>query len=248
MKVIIILYSLCVAILMLTRSISISFFMLLLVIEYGLILITNSEFKLIAKNKFKINKTFGSANKSYGELYLKTLKQDIDKMKPEAFEAFIKDVFKLLGYQISQSEEDTKNHFILTKESYSTIVELIYKEKSSELISEQIVKQVRNIAKSYKMEHAMIITNATFTDKAYSEAKAYNIMMIDGIELMNLVRQIMLENKEDTSTQDIESILADTIAEVTLEEVIDRTPTVMMEDDLLLIHSKEKSHNAHQNS
>lgn len=254
MKVIIILYSLCAAILMLTKSISMGLFMMLIVIEYGLILLANQEFRLIVKNKFKVNKTFGSENKNYGQVHLKTLKEDIEKMEPEAFKHFVSDVFKNLGYKVSEAEKDFGGDLILTKEERTTLVELRHQEKSTNAIDHQAVERIVTATKVYKMTYGMVLTNATFTDKAYHVARTCHIAMIDGIDLINLVRQVMLENNEDVKensedkkAQDIESVLADTIAEVTLEEALDRIPTVMMDDQILTIPNKEKSHNAHQN-
>lgn len=254
MKVIIILYSLCVALLMLTKSISISLFMTLLVIEYGFILLSNHEFRLMVKNKFKVNKTFGSENKSYGQIHLKTLKEDIEKMEPDAFKLFVADVFKELGYKVSQAEKDFGGDLILTKGESSTLVELRHQEKSTNAVDNQAVECIVTAIKVYKATNGMVVTNATFTDKAYQAAKVCDIDMIDGIEFNNLVRQVMLEDtgntkedSEDKKSQDIESVLADTIAEVTLEEALDRIPTVMMDEQVLTIHPKEKSHNAHQN-
>lgn len=250
MKIVIILYSLCVAFLILTKTISMGLFMTLLIIEYILILAFNNEFRLIAKNKFKINRTFGNENKSYGRVHRKTLKEDMEKMQPEAFIQFVGDVFKKLGYKVSLAKNDFGGDLIISSGDSATLVEIKHKSKSNEAVDNHSVERIAAAVRVYKITHGMVLTNGTFTDKAYQEARACQIAMIDGFELMNLVRQVMLENKEDVEeekkAQDIESVLSDTLAEVTLEEALEDIPTVMMDEQVLSIHNEDTNNAQHE--
>lgn len=266
LNAVIVLFSLCLALLIGSNSVSLGLFVGLIIIDYILILLMNAEFRKATKRFFMRKGSFGSDNKHYGEIHLETMKEDIEKINPDAFEYFVADLFTELGYKtkVTRKYKDFGGDVVAKKGNDTTIIQVKHRDSSDWQVSNDAVQQAVAAMPVYKANLSMVVTNGTFTDHAYNQAKFNQTIMIDGVQLMNLVRQVVLESKEKQMTrsedkenlsdqdtdinskpegtseeqgknsddlgeitkadcldEQLESVLADTIPEVTLEGTLE---------------------------
>ena len=244
---VIVLFSLCIAILIGTNLIGIVFYIGLIAIEYALVLLLNADFRKATKHFFNREGTFGSGNKCYGEIHLETLKEDIEKIEPISFEYFIGDLFTKLGYKtrVTEKSKDFGGDIIAKKGKEITVIQVKHRDSNDWNVSNDAVQQAVAAMPVYKGTKSMVVTNGIFTEHAYKQASYTNTAMIDGEQLLNLVRQVMeresktpsqeLSHKppiEETSQEgeqkdenrqitSIETVLMQTIPEVTLESTLE---------------------------
>lgn len=259
---VIILFSLCLAILIGTDSVGIGFYIVLIAAEYGIVLLLNADFRKATKKFFMRKGTFGQENKHYGEVHLETIQEDIEKMEADAFTYFISDLFKVLGYKTKMPEgiEAFGGDIVAKRGKATTLINLKHCSSISENIGNEVVQQAVAAMPMYKANESMVITNGEFTEQAYEQAHYNHTIMIDGKQLFNLVRQAIEQNKkasngkaktvedaqmitkeavddikmsdemrqeadeitkEDCLNEQVESVLADTIPEVTLESELE---------------------------
>ena len=270
---IVVLFSLSIAVLIASKSLGLGAYAVLILIDYILILSMNVDFRKRIKNHFTVNKIFGSGNKIYGEVKLHSLNEDIEKIEPIAFEHFVSDLFKALGYKtkVTPEKKDFGGDVIIRKGENTIVIQVKHRDSSNWLVGNDAVQQAVAAMPVYKANRSMVVTNGEFTNHAYQQARFSKTLMLDGNQLNRLVRQVMIQesdkvqpnasaethlsneqdeerksyvSKEDKAEMDIislldaipptaaeiesiklkdleKSVLADTIAEVTLESVIE---------------------------
>jgi len=232
----ILLFTVCIATLMWTDSINMGFYFILIAIDYGIILLLNADFRKALKRKFKKNKTFGSGDKVYGEIHLDSLKEDIEKIEPIAFEYFVGDLFARLGYKtkVTDPAKDFGGDVIARKGKDTTIIQVKHRDSSDWKVNNEAVQQAVSAMPVYKANQSMVVTNGTFTEHAYKQANFSHTLMIDGEQLFNLVRQVILQDKDNKpneaqkKTTEVDKVqsggvdpLEDTIDEMVVIKVLD---------------------------
>lgn len=144
---------------------------------------------------------FGAGNKAYGILQKETLKQDIERLKPEEFEALIKDLFKAMGYNAQLTKKhDLGGDVIVTKRKESICIQVkhrLHSEDIEEAVDKSAVEQAVAAKAVYGTRLAMVVTNSTFSDKALKLAKANETIMIDGSKLEEMLIKHLIEDDED---------------------------------------------------
>lgn len=220
--------SLSIAVLIGTRSMSIGLYAGLITAVYLIILFLNPDVRKATRNFFRRSGTFGTGNKYYGEIHLKTLQEDIEKIEPLAFEHFIGDLFAARGYKtkVTPETKDFGADVIAKKGDQCIVIQVKHRDSSDWLVSNDAVQQAVAAMPVYKANKSMVVTNGTFTEHAYTHAGYTHTVLINGEELFNMVRDVIVnqsrENVEKTETEDIPIVLED-FQEVKLEKDIDKT-------------------------
>lgn len=206
LNAVVILFSLCIAVLIAADSVGIGVYATLILIDYVLILCLNPDFRKTIRNSFRKNKTFGSGNKIYGEVHLHSLKEDIEQMEPIPFEHFVGDLFAKLGYKtkVTASKKDFGGDVVAKKAADTTIIQVKHRNSSDWSVSNDAVQQAVAAMPVYKANKSMVVTNGEFTEHAYNQAKFSHTIMIDGKQLMNLVRQVMIQESGSNNQEEVD--------------------------------------------
>lgn len=200
----IILVSLCLAVLIGTDSVGIGVYIILVAMDYMLILLLNADFRKAVRKFFLKKGSFGQGSKYYGEIHLETIKEDIEKIEPIAFEHFIGDLFSALGYKtkVIGSDKDFGGDVIAKKGKDTTIIQVKHRNSSDWSVSNDAVQQAVAAMSVYKANQSMVVTNGEFTDHAYQQAQYCHTIMIDGKQLYNLVRQAISNHEKNNKNTD----------------------------------------------
>lgn len=188
-----VLFSLCMAVLIGMKSIPIGIYIGLMAAEYLVLLLMNSEFRRSTLQFFRRKGAFGEGSSHYEAVHLETLKEDIERIEPFAFEYFIRDVFKALGYKtkVTTARKDFGGDVIARKGEECLVIQVRHRESDDETVGNDAIQKVVAAMPVYKANKSMVITNAVFTEQAYKLASYTHTELIDGTGLMNLVRQLM---------------------------------------------------------
>lgn len=229
---IIILFSLGIAVLIAASSLGVGTYTVLILIDYVLILCLNGDFRKTVRNHFIGNKIFGSGNKVYGELHLETLQEEIERMEPIPFEHFVSDLFAKLGYKtkITAGKKEFGGDVIAKKEEKIIVIQVKHRNSSDWLVSNDAVQQAVAAMPVHKANKSMVVTNGEFMENAYNQARFSQTVMIDGKQLLNLVRQVMAkessdgnQKREHTSSEEERQKNTQNIAENKIAEVLEFT-------------------------
>ena len=165
----------------------------------------NPEFRKKVRNRFGINQTFGNGDAVYGEVHLHSLKEDIEQIEPIAFEHFVGDVFKELGYKtkVTSDKKDFGGDVVAKKGGDTIIIQVKHRNSSDWLVSNDAVQQAVAAMPVYKANKSMVVTNGEFTEHAYKQARFSETLMIDGKQLISLVKQVMAQESNKERSEDI---------------------------------------------
>lgn len=142
---------------------------------------------------------FGAGNKTYGILQKETLKQDIERVKPEEFEGLVKDLFKEMGYYRSYltKKQDLGGDVIARRSKESICIQVKHRQHSEDTVDESAVEQAVAAKAVYRTKLSMVVTNGRFTDRALKLAEANDTIMIDGNKLQEMIIGHLIEDDED---------------------------------------------------
>ena len=237
------LFSLCIVFLIMTRSIGIGAYLALILLEYILILCLKPAFRKATKQFFIKKGSLGKADDLYGIIHLESFKEDVEGLSPSAFEAFINEVFKKLGYKVKAIEDNRElgADLLLKKDKDTFAVKLKHCDSQSASIDNRVVQEVCAAMGVHKANRSMVICNGSFTEGAYKQASYTKTDMIDGYQLLNLFRKVIQETsspkevlnkseeikniqneeitKADCLSEQYDKVITDTFPEVTLESV-----------------------------
>lgn len=195
---IVVLFSLSIAVLIAANSLGVGAYAVLILIDYILILSMNVGFRNRIRNRFITNQTFGSKDKIYGEVHLHSIKEDIEGIEPIAFEHFVGDLFKVLGYKtkVTAEKKDFGGDVIAKKGEDTIVIQVKHRNSSDWIVSNDAVQQAVAAMPVYKATRSMVVTNGEFTEHAYQQARFTKTRMIDGKELIDLVRQAIIKESD----------------------------------------------------
>lgn len=237
------LFSLCIVFLIMTRSIGIGAYLALILLEYILILCLKPAFRKATKQFFIKKGSFGEADDLYGIIHLESFKEDVEGLSSSAFEAFINEVFKKLGYKVKTIEDNRElgAELLLKKDKDTFVVKLNHCDSQAASVDHHAVQEVCAAMSVHKANRSMVICNGSFTEAAYKQASYTKTDMIDGYQLLNLFRKVIQETsnpkevlnksekikniedeeitKADCLSEQYDKVITDTFTEVTLEGV-----------------------------
>lgn len=189
MNAIVVLFSICIALLIGMHQLSVGTYFILIGIEYLAVLMLNTSFRNATRNFFNRKGKFGVDNKHYGVIHLESLEKDLEQMDPVAFEYFIRDLFKSRGYQvtITPKAKDFWADVIAKKGNEVLAIQVKHRNSSDWSVSNDAVQQVIAAMAIYKANRSMVITNGTFTEHALAQALPNDTLMVDGKQLYRMV-------------------------------------------------------------
>lgn len=222
----VVLFSICIALLIGIQQLSIGTYFILIAIEYMAVLMLNRGFRNATRNFFKRKGKFGVENKHYGVVHLDSLDKDLEQMDPIAFEYFVRDLFRANGYKAitTPTTKDFGADVIAKKGKEIIAIQVKHRNSSDWSVSNDAVQQVVAAMANYKANRAMVITNGTFTEHALAQALPNNTLMIDGKQLYRMVynwscnesvSQENEENEENEKGQVFEEAEVAQVSEVT---------------------------------
>lgn len=189
MNAIVVLFSICIALLIGMHQLSLGTYFILIGIEYLAVLMLNTGFRHATRNFFNRKGKFGVDNKHYGVVHLESLEKDLEQMDPIAFEYFIRDLFKASGYQatITPKAKDFGADVIAKKGKEVLAIQVKHRNSSDWSVSNDAVQQVIAAMAIYKANRSMVITNGTFTEHALAQALPNDTLIVDGKQLYKMV-------------------------------------------------------------
>ena len=187
----VVLFSICIALLMGMQQLSLGTYFILIGIEYLAVLMLNASFRKSARHFFKRKSKFGAENKHYGVVHLESLDKDLEQMDPIAFEYFIRDLFRANGYKAKTTKrtKDFGADVIAKKGNEVLAIQVKHRDSKEGSVGNDAVQQVVAAMAIYKANRSMVITNGTFTEHALAQALPNHTLMVDGKELYKMVYQ-----------------------------------------------------------
>ena len=222
----VVLFSICIALLIGIQQLSIGTYFILIGIEYLAVLMLNRGFRNATRNFFKRKGKFGVENKHYGVIHLENLNKDLEQMDPIAFEYFIRDLFRANGYKAitTPTTKDFGADVIAKKGKEVMVIQVKHRNSSDWSVSNDAVQQVVAAMANYKANRSMVITNGTFTEHALAQALPNNTLMVDGKQLYRMVynwssnESVSQENEENEKGQIFEEPEVAQVSEMTSVE------------------------------
>lgn len=198
MSTMIVLFSMCIVVLIGSHQLNMSFYILLIVIEYIAVLIMNKSFRENTGRFFKRKGKFGEKSKYYKAIHLENMAEDLEKMESTSFEHFISDLLEANDYKtkLIPNGKDYGVNIAAKKEKSVRVIKVQHRDSSNWEVGNEAVQQVVAAQPIYKADSSMVITNGTFTEQALTQANANHTLMLDGKQLMNMVRETICSGKE----------------------------------------------------
>lgn len=199
----VVLYSLCIVVLIGTHQVNMGFCIVLMGIEYLAVLIMNKTFRENAGRLFKRRGKFGEESKYYEAVCLESMAEDIARMNTEGFKYFIRDLLSANGYKVKLTGEADKIGvtMLAKKEKQVWAVNVQHREKDSLQVKNEAVQQIVAAKPMYKASGSMVITNGKFEELAMAQAVANHTIMLDGEQLVNMVRETICAGKSASDTE-----------------------------------------------
>ena len=119
----------------------------------------------------------------------------IDKMKGAQFEAFMKEVYTLLGYSVEQTK-------LSGDQGIDLIVKRFFKKTGIQLkrysgkVGNSAVQEAVAGKKYYKLDKVCVLTTSTFTQSAKDLAKANGVELLDRDDLKKLLEKAKKKDKK----------------------------------------------------
>ncbi|MCK4917680.1 MAG: restriction endonuclease [Candidatus Omnitrophica bacterium] len=104
------------------------------------------------------------------------------------FEAFLKTLFKKMGYSVEQTKlsGDQGADLIVNKLGETLVIQA---KRSNSKIGNKAIQEVVASINHYNAQRGMVITNNEFTPAAIELAHSNKIELVDRIELKNLFKE-----------------------------------------------------------
>lgn len=133
------------------------------------------------------SRRFFWASVSHRDSKIAPLISAIDRMNGEEFESFIKELFKKRGYQASLTKKtiDWGGDLIITRDWDSTVVQC---KRWKGTVGVEAVQEAHTARDVYKTQHAMVITNSSFSNEAKKMAATLGVELWDRTQL---IRELM---------------------------------------------------------
>lgn len=218
----VVLFSICIALLIGMQQLSLGTYFILIGIEYLAVLMLNKRFRKATYHFFKPKAMFGVENKHYGVVHLESLEKDLEQMDPFAFEYFIRDLFRANGYKAKTTPKtkDLGADVIASKGEEVFAIQIKHRNSSDWSVSNDAVQQVVASMAIYKANRSMVITNGIFTEHALKQAEPNHTLMVDGKQLHRMVynwsgQESMNEEIEDEGIKVFEEINLESIDDIT---------------------------------
>lgn len=121
--------------------------------------------------------------------------EKIDKMDPFEFEAFIANLFILLGFRayVTSKSGDYGADVIVTRRDGIRIAVQVKRYNSS--VGSKYVSDVYAAQRHYNCKEAILVTNNYFTKNATKLAKDCNIVLWDRDKLVDVLNSILVTSK-----------------------------------------------------
>lgn len=209
LNAVIVVFSLCIALIMGMCHMSLSLYFTLLLIEYLIILVSNATFREATRRFFIRKGSFGKKNHYYEAIHLETLVSDLEKMEPDAFKYFIRDVFRYEGYDAKMTPNNTKDlgADIIAKKGKEVIaIQVKHRNHEEWFVDNDAVQKVVASRAVYKANHSMVVTNGIFTENALAQALPNHTLMIDGKQLEHMVWDIICNHKQVENIEELEQL------------------------------------------
>jgi HJR/Mrr/RecB family endonuclease len=130
------------------------------------------------------------------EHFLSLTMDDIDQMDEPSFEAYIKFYFERLDYTVSiLPDTGTFREFLMVSGDGSMSV--ILAKCTAEKINSVVVEETADAKDSYAADHAIIVTNSTFTGQAVTLANERGVELWDRTDVMELFFPDSKDNGQD---------------------------------------------------
>ncbi len=112
---------------------------------------------------------------------------DLEMLSGYEFEAFLKDLFLKMGYEVEQTRlsGDQGADLVVVKLGERTVVQA---KRFMAKVGNKAVQEIVAAMSLYQANAGMVITNSRFTPAAYELAQANEIHLIDGEALAELIR------------------------------------------------------------
>lgn len=122
---------------------------------------------------------------------------DIDKMKGEEFEEYLKLLYQKLGYNVSTTPRsgDFGADLVLKKDGKKIVVQV---KRYSKSVGIKAVQEIIPAIRHYNASQAWVITNSSFTSPAVQLAQSNNVRLIDRELLVQLILDV--KQREQTKT------------------------------------------------
>lgn len=201
----VVLLSLCIALLIGMHQLDLGTYFILIGMEYLAVLMLNTGFRNATRHFFDRKSKFGVESKYYGTVHLESLEKDLEQMEPLAFEYFIRDLFKGNGYQakVTPATKDFGADVIAKKGKEVLAIQVKHRNSSDWYVSNDSVQQVVSSMAIYKANRSMVITNGTFTDHALAQAQPNNTLMVDGKQLYRMVYHWSCNGNENEEIKEV---------------------------------------------
>lgn len=206
-SIMIVLFSMCIVVLIGTHQVSMSFCILLMAVEYLAVLILNKTFRENTGRFFKRKGKFGGKSKYYEAVRLENMSEDLEKMEGSGFEHFIIDLLEANGYKVKliPNGKDFGVNMTAKKDKSVRVIKVQHRDSSNWEVGNEAVQQAVAAQLIYKADSSMVITNGIFTEQAFTQANANRTLMLDGRQLMNMVRETICQGKEGEEKEENEA-------------------------------------------
>ncbi|RJX40848.1 hypothetical protein D3P09_02160 [Paenibacillus pinisoli] len=161
-------------------------------------------------------------NQKHAERLKRSGIADIDKMDGRKFELYLGHLFKAHGYaaEVTKSAGDFGADLVLTKASKKIVVQA---KRYSKNVSLKAVQEVHTAMNHYGATEAWVVTNADYTEQAYTLAKSNGVRLINRQQLIEMI----LEINPETSKMPV----AKQIVEHPVEELVEQPLITELDND-----------------
>lgn len=147
------------------------------------------------KTKRNMIDTLSSLYKTANKFYLEQIKvynnltlSDVDRLTGEDFELLLANLFTKIGYTVrtTPTTGDYGADLLLFTNNTVTVVQA---KRYKSNVGVSAVQEIVSAKPMYSATHAMVVSNAEFTQQAHTLAQANNVRLIGRSELAKLLRQ-----------------------------------------------------------
>ena len=116
---------------------------------------------------------------------------DFSLISGEQFEIFLSNFFEILGYNVIRTPltGDQGADLIISKDKKKSVIQA--KCYSNQPVGNGAIQEIVAAKSYYQANHAMVITNSTFTSSAIVLAEANHVELWDGKKLTKNIEEIL---------------------------------------------------------
>ncbi len=167
---------------------------ILILLEWLLILLGKPLIRQSTFSGLYRKGSFGEENGPYGEIHIKSIEEDLNKIGDKGFEKLIADLYQTKGYEVEciPEEDEVGIHLVAKRKKEVIAICIKYKADIDGVSWKETTQKVYEDMKIYKANKGIVITNSKFQNYDIKEARPKHTQLMDYHLLVPFIKEGIL--------------------------------------------------------